>query len=68
MTWPDARLAEKGHSERSPKYTAPRHSERSEESIFNAFLPMEKPGLSASTINAEMPLAPFDLSVMAKMT
>ena len=35
--------------------------------IFSSFLPMEKPGISFSTMNAEMPLVPLDLSVIAKM-
>ena len=35
--------------------------------IFFSFLPMEKPGKSRSTMKAEMPLVPLDLSVIAMM-
>ena len=33
--------------------------------IFFSFLPIEKPGKSRSTMNAEMPRVPCDLSVIA---
>ena len=36
--------------------------------IFTSCLPTEKPGKLLSTMKAEMPLVPLDLSVMAKTT
>jgi len=33
--------------------------------IFFSFFPKEKPGVPFSTMKAEAPLAPLDLSVMA---